>query len=239
MSIPLTVTDLGGIETDNGEKKRRGNHVSEWFITANSNVRAKQMSQASAIAEDIKQCLTEMFNNLAPYIIFGDRKVPDLEGSPEFKAPYIVKIDAEMVGEIGKKPKGGRAHVHASLRIEHTTILKLDYAKFQANLKQRCNGRNGVRGLYVDIRFVRNGLAQYLRKDLGVSSGLPSSELRYRIGRSFSEGSGTTTDSSISGRPIETEFGKATNTNFCLMFPVNECFGLPPPQTGDGWRGYD
>jgi len=235
MSIPLTVTDLGGIETSNGEKKKRGNHVSEWFITANSNVRAKQMSQASAIAEDIKQCLTEMFNDLSPYIIFGDRKVPNLEGRPEFKAPYIVKIDAEMVGEIGKKPKGGRAHVHASLRIEHTTILKLDYAKFQQQLKTRCNWRNGVRGLYVDIRFVRNGLAQYLRKDLGVSSNLPRNEISYRGGKAGV----AIGDSDVTGRPIETEFGKATNTNFCLMFPVNECFGLQPPQTGDGWNGYE
>lgn len=122
-------------------------NYSDWLVTISSNVRGvkKNLAVESGI-EILPETFTEPYADALMHIyncaISKDKQDYIFKAHPQarqqpFKASRdIVSIDSEVVSEIGTKAKGGRIHIHAILRVVHTTLLQIDAPRFREVLKE-------------------------------------------------------------------------------------------------------
>jgi len=143
---------------------------SNFFLTINTNYRAKSDSDFDTFTRAYAEVLSEMFNKKKMGAII--RFLPPNEDD-EWKRPYILKADAHTNLEEGTTVRGGRIHSHSLIEITHKSKIHIN-ARAVKNMVYDKMKPYGVKGPYVHVQLVneeQKKILSYMRKDEPIEEG--------------------------------------------------------------------
>ena len=151
-------------------------HVSTWFITLNSNLKAgRKTKTANEIESDLVNILTKTFennSNLVRFLKFNTRYLTGLTSDslseemledtvlfPDIPGEYDSNRKLTWVREVGSKMR--RVHLHAEFRIIHYTNLRIDYKQLQEVAAEYIPPLSGLKSVYLHLRYIPSALPIY------------------------------------------------------------------------------
>lgn len=150
-----------------------GVHFSDWFITYNSNLSAVGLPSGTVaryhfLMTEALRCTIQPKNYREIFQIY-QKAAPGVE----LEARMIRRVKIEMAPEVGSHPQGSRIHLHALLKVEHTTYLRLNTERMREILRfcvEQVNRLLRAEGLppfparpYLNVKWVPS-IKPYLRK---------------------------------------------------------------------------
>ena len=128
---------------------------SNFFITINTNQNFNEFSEEYEVFDKkLVKSLNSIYENIKDYVIFKDEKA-------KWNDVFIKEVDIDSATEIG--PKSGKAHAHAMIKIKHTTLLQLDYAKIRSTIMTDLK----LKGIYINNKVFHDNnlsLQEYIGK---------------------------------------------------------------------------
>lgn len=145
--------------TENYKNKKPRLHHSNYYITINTN-------QRFLGTEEEYEPFIEKFQNTIDKVLMSDSglrqiiKFKDNEAS--FTTQFIDSINPE--GVVEKSPNNNTIHAHILLKINHRTLITLDYDKIKKEIQEDM----GLKNVYLHVKLYRNPtdqLEDYLKKN--------------------------------------------------------------------------
>lgn len=163
--IPNKITDLGQQEK-NEVSSGSGVKHSAFFITISTNVQPTSQEQADELSSALNEAGHALFSNegLEQVVDFVDEYKGDV-----FDESTIMGIDTKFATELGKDARGKRVHLHALVKIDHISKIRLDRDMIQAFVLDFLldKGIKYVKNVYVNIQAANTeaNILDYILKD--------------------------------------------------------------------------
>eukprot|EP01114_Cavostelium_apophysatum_P008888 TRINITY_DN2182_c0_g1_i1.p1 TRINITY_DN2182_c0_g1~~TRINITY_DN2182_c0_g1_i1.p1 ORF type:complete len:197 (-),score=26.72 TRINITY_DN2182_c0_g1_i1:675-1265(-) len=157
---------------------------SNFFVTINTNYRAKSDSDFEDFQEEFRDALDDLYGSIKiikQVRIHKDRpkgqktedvKVGDPDAVDLSEAVKTMKSETQI--EEGSTKKGGRVHSHSVLEISHTTVLLVDLDYIRDHFKERFPDLETEKGFHIDVKMINNSMKNvlsYVRKTVELREG--------------------------------------------------------------------
>lgn len=146
-NIPLDIEEVipnkQRASTTRGQKKL---HISTFLILVNSNVSEYNAEKANNIADCLKKGTADALKNHEKEVFFIKPPATDT-----WSRENILSIKTKITAEIG--PKYKRLHVHALVKVIHTTLVQMNAEALRQHLLHYCK-HEAITNLFVRIRFI-------------------------------------------------------------------------------------
>ena len=139
-------------------------HYSDFLITVNTNFKpAPNTGEAEYMFDRLQNTMKDVFENNTEKII--QFPAQDHHGNPLPPANYydnVKSVDVEFVLEIGNRPRGGRIHSHATVKVVHDAYIRMDRKAIHEMIMARLgfNFHLDIKATSVQHKYVED----YLRK---------------------------------------------------------------------------
>lgn len=125
-------------------KKRYSNYL----VTINTNIRPTSDAEAEQITEVLKEVGTEFFtlDNILECLELKGRNA---------SVDQISRIEVSSWSvELGQNTRGQRLHIHAFIKIEHNTVIKIDAGAVRDWWVKALCDVSRCKNVYVNIRWM-------------------------------------------------------------------------------------
>lgn len=147
-------------------------HVSTWFITLNSNIRADKDLTSTTIGNNLIGVLENVFKDqdkLLQFLEFNNREL----GGDDYKLTKEMINNRELFPDIPDQPNSNfqlkyiqetgplkkREHLHAEFQVVHYTMLRMNYERLQELVSQELKNINApFDSVYMNLKFVKSAL---------------------------------------------------------------------------------
>lgn len=138
------------------------NKRSAYIITVSTNYKPLTTHESKQIAEELRSSLKNLFSH------DGLEDIIEFEDSTHSYDFNVDRVKIEYSIELGKGEKGGRIHAHAHVKIDHTSKIKLDFAKMREIIQEDFSDeRLAGKKIYMNVKIASGSksLRDYIRKD--------------------------------------------------------------------------
>lgn len=140
-----------------GEKTAPKEKRSFFLVTANTNYRPDDTADAEEVAEELNNAAQKVIGDSDSVGNFMEILILDHSWSSEF----IKKIRVKTSVEIGHRPRGRRMHLHALIKVLHSTKLHVNINKLKKLLNEELET---VQIAYINVKLV-SAVDDYMEKD--------------------------------------------------------------------------
>lgn len=171
-AVNISVDDLG-VRVANLEVRKKAKlgdkRHSGFFITINTNYLPADASDAQECAEKLREAVKAMLTeeeNLKKIVYFLPSAAAE---GHTWSGDTILDVSSQFVVERGRNPKGGRIHAHATLHIDHKSLIRINIPAIKEVIMPYFDGCTAcnVKNLYINVRMIGSNadIRNYLTKE--------------------------------------------------------------------------